>query len=620
MMNTEDRNRPSLARPRHAPSTLADLFATSVRDHATAVAMVAPGQPDLTYAELQRQMELIVCGLADAGFGRGSRIGITLPDGPEFAVTMLAVCSAATCAPLNDKLDEDALVRLLLAMRIDALIAPEGSNSAAIRAARRAAIALIALRPTPRNCAGILELIPESPRGQVAVEPPLFDDIALLMHTSGTTSAPKIVPWEQWRAAEMARNRVELSRIDQFDRCLVALPLHSSAGIRRVLAVLLTGGSIVCPGVRTADATIELLESAAVTQYFAPPAAHIALLEALECRVPRPRLFLKAIWSGTTDLPDAVRARLEQAFSVPVIVGYGMTESGSITQTPFPPERAPLGSVGRATNIDIAIADGVGRLLGPDEPGEIIVQGPEVFAGYENNDEANRAAFRDGWFRTGNAGHIDRDGFVYLAGRLTDIINRGGLKIAPIEVEAALAQHPLVIEAAACGIPHPTLGQDLAAAVVLRDRVSESDLRRFLRTRLATFKIPTHIIELADLPRGAAGKVNRTELANTLERTAPAKYELPVGREETEIACIFSEVLQVPSVGRRDNFFDLGGDSLRGMRVLTAVEAALGAAVTLDVLFDHPTVLELAAALGAGTRARSAHFAPSAHGGLESSA
>jgi acyl-CoA synthetase (AMP-forming)/AMP-acid ligase II/acyl carrier protein len=543
-----------------------------------------------------------------------------LPDGQEFVVAMLAVCSAATCAPLNDKLDEDALVRLLNAMRIDALIAPEGSNSAAVHAARRAAVALIALRSLRHAHAGVVELIPESPRGRVDVVRPRVDDIALLMHTSGTTSPPKIVPWKQWRVAETARNRVELARIDRFDRSLIALPLHSSAAIRRVLARLLTGGSIVCPGELSTGATIELLECAAPTQYFAPPASHIALLEEFERRVPRPRHFLKAIWSGTTDLPAVVRARLEQAFSVPVIVGYGMTESGSITQTPFPPQRAPAGSVGRATNMDIAIADEAGRLLGPDEPGEIIVRGPEVLEGYENDDAANQAAFRDGWFRTGDLGRIDREGFVHLTGRLTDIINRGGLKIAPGEVEAALAQHPQVVEAAAFGVDHPTLGQDLTAAVVLRERVSERDLLRFLHANLAAFKIPTNIVELAQLPRGSAGKINRTELAGILEQTARVKYEPPVSREEIEIARIFSDVLQAPSVGRRNHFFDLGGDSLRGMRVLAAVDATLGVSVTLEVLFDHPTVSEFAAAIGARTRPRIEHPGSSARDEIDRSA
>src|SRR5678815_1262535 len=172
------------------------------------------------------------------------------------------------------------------------------------------------------------------------------------MHTSATTGAPKVVPLQQWRVAETLRNRVELSRIDDSDRCLIAFPLHSSAGIRRALAGLVSGASIICPGAIAADATIELLESLAPTQYFAPPASHIALLEAFERRTPRARHCLKTIWAGTTDLPDTVRSRLELAFDVPVIVGYGATESGSIAQTPFPPARTPPGSVGLATNID----------------------------------------------------------------------------------------------------------------------------------------------------------------------------------------------------------------------------------------------------------------------------
>lgn len=613
-MDMEEPKKPGWARPRHPPSTLARLLAASIRDHPAAVAIAAPDRPDLSYTDLGRTLGRIAAELADAGFGRGTRIGIALPDGPELAVAILAVCSATTCASLNAALDEEALVRLLVAMRIDALIVPEGSDSPAARAARRAAVALIELRCSPRDSIGGLGLLAESTRGRTAVEPPRADDIALLMHTSGTTATPKIVPFEQWRVAESVRNRVELSRTDGSDRYLVALPLHSSAGIRRMLSGLLTGGSIICAGALTAEATIELLESLAPTQYFAPPASHIALLEAFERRVPRPRHCLKAIWAGTTDLPDAVRARLELAFAVPVMIGYGTTESGVIAYTPFPPARAPAGSVGRATVNEIGIADDAGRLLGPDESGEIVVRGPEVFDGYENDDDANRAAFRDGWFRTGDLGRIDRDGFVYLSGRLADIINRGGMKIAPNEIESALVRHPQVIEAAAFAIVHPTLGQDLAAAVVLRDRVSESELRRYLRGVLAAFKIPTRIIEVAQLPRGSSGKVARGELAELLAATVQPGNEPPIGREETEIARIFADVLKAPSAGRRDNFFDLGGDSLSAMHVLTAVEAALGVSVALEVLFNCPTVSEFAAAIGDGRRVGAANPGPEAHG------
>jgi oxalate---CoA ligase len=602
--------------PRYPLATLSQLLAASIRRRSEAVAIVTPGKPALTYADLGRKLDTIAASLAGAGFGRGARIGIALPDGTDFAIVLLAVCSTATCAPLNAALDEDALVRLLVAMRIDALIVPEGRDSAAVRAARRASVTLIALRDSSGDPGGNPELVAGATRGSVAIDAPLADDIALLMHTSGTTGAPKVVPLQQWRVAETLRNRVELSRIDASDRCLIALPLHSSAGIRRALAGLVSGGSIICPGAIAAEATIELLEALAPTQYFAPPASHIALLEGFERRVPRARHCLKTIWAGTTDLPDAVRSRLERVFGVPVIVGYGATESGSIAQTPFPPVRTPAGSVGLATNIEIGIADGTGHLLGPDEPGEIVVRGPEVFDGYEHDDRANRAAFRDGWFRTGDVGRIDRDGFVYVSGRHTEIINRGGTKIAPSEIEAALVQHPQVIEAAAFAIAHPTLGEDLAAAVVLRNTVSESELRRFLRAGLATFKIPTRIVDVARLPRGSSGKIDRSALAALVARTIQ-QSEPPIGREETEIARIFADVLKVPAVSRRDNFFDLGGDSLSAAHVLTAVEAALDVSVGLEMLFDCPTVFEFAAAVARSSHADAAHPAARVLGKIE---
>jgi len=592
------------------------LLAASIRDHSEAVAIVTPGERALTYADLGRKVDTIAATLAGAGFGRGARIGIALPDGTDFAIVLLAVCSAATCAPLNAALDEDALVRLLVAMRIDAVIVSEGRDSAAVRACRRASVTLIALRGSAGDQGGSLELVAESMRGSVAIGAPLADDIGLLMHTSGTTGAPKIVPWKQWSVAEAVRNRIELSRIDGSDRCLIAFPLHSSAGIRRALAGLVSGASIICPGAIAAEATIELLESLAPTQYFAPPASHIAVLETFERRTPRPRHCLRTIWGGTTDLPDAVRSRLELAFGVPVIVGYGTTESGSIAQTPFPPVRTPAGSVGLATNIEVAIADDAGQLLGPGEPGEIVVRGPEVFDGYENDDRANRAAFRNGWFRTGDVGRVDHEGFIYVSGRHTDIINRGGTKIAPSEIEAALVRHPQVIEAAAFAIAHPTLGQDLAAAVVLRDTVSESELRRFLRAGLATFKIPARIIDVAQLPRASSGKIDRSELAALVARTIQ-QSEPPIGREETEIARIFADVLKVPTVGRRDNFFDLGGDSLSATHVLTAVDSALGVSVGMEMLFDCPTVSEFAAAVARGAPAGAAHPLPRVLGKIE---
>ena len=597
----------SSLRPRHVASTLAQLLDAAIRNHSDKTAVLAPNCPPLTYASLGRQFEATAGALADAGYGRGSRIGVAMPDGPEFAVAVLAVVRTATCVPLNQRLEQQALVKLMMAMRVDALIVADGADSAAVGAARQAKVSLLRLQAKPNAGAGRFVLLAEQQREAVQPEVPSPDDVAIVGHTSGTTSTPKIVPYEQWRVAQAARNRVDRGELSAIDRILLLTPLFSLGTIRRcLLPPLLVGGSIVCPVALEAKALVDMIETFAPTQCLAPPAMLMALLDEFERRSPRPQHSIRLIYSSYSDLPADVQVRLQTVFRAPVVRTYGMTETGNIAQTPLPPEQAPAGSVGRASVGEVAVADATGRILGFDEQGEILVRGPEVVGGYENDAEANQSAFRAGWFRTGDLGRIDRDGFIYLEGRLKDVINRGGAKISPREVEDALAQHPSVIEAAAFAVPHPTLGEDVAAAVVLRKAASvrESELRRHARGQLAAFKVPARIIEVDRLPRGSLGKVDRVELAKMAEQQGPARFEPPQRGEEAELARIFTETLDAPIVGRQDSFFDLGGDSLRGVRVLASVEETFGVAVTLDLLFDHPTLAAFAAEIGTLVRQR----------------
>jgi acyl-CoA synthetase (AMP-forming)/AMP-acid ligase II/acyl carrier protein len=586
--------------PRHPPRTLAQLLQESIREHAQREAILAPGRLPLTYARLGQQLEETARALAAVGYGRGSRIAVALPAGPEFAVAALALTCAATCAPLNRALGEEGLATLLSAMRVDALLA-EPDDAAAIRAAGRASVAVLRLRRSLHDCAGVFELEAERQRAPVPIEPVALDDIALLGHTSGTTARPKIVPYEQWRLAEAVRNRAEQRGFSSAERCLLVSPLHALGTPRRILIPpLLRGGSVLCPAALDGRSVVDALEALAPTQLFASPVLLQSMLEEFERRRPPPEHALRCIYASYSELPPTLRERLERTFGVPVFFTYGMSETTAIAETPFPPVIAPAGSVGRPTTLEVAVADEAGRQLGAGETGEIIVRGAEVIAGYENDDEANRQAFRDGWFRTGDAGWIDRDGFLYLSGRLKDIVNRGGMKIGPGEVESALACHPQVAEAAAFGLPHPTLGEDLAAAVVLRDgpAVDESELREFLLARLPSFKVPTLIFPASQLPRGSLDKVNRNELVKLAEQRMQTDFEAPVAGVETEVARIFAEVLSAPHVGRMDNFFRLGGDSLRGVRVLASIEEAFALSVSLDLLFDHPTVAALAGKIG----------------------
>ncbi len=586
--------------PGNRPSTVAEALGDSIREHAGQEAILAPGLPALTFDRLGVQIEATVCALAEAGYGRGSRIAVALPDGPEFAVAVMAVSCAATCVPLSDRLDEPSVLELLRAIRVDAVMVREGNVSAARRAADRVGVDVIRLR-SPADAAGSFDLVFERKRAPVSIQGALPGDIALIAHTSGTTSAPKIVPFEQWRIASAACNRLALGHLEPADRVLLLMPLSSMGAIRRSLLLPLANGCpVICPTAVDGRALVDILVEYAPTQCIASPVTLVGMRDEFERRVPRPRHSLRLIRSSNAELRPADREALERTFGVPVTQVYGMTETGIIAQTPLPPSPSAPGSVGfPAQGVEIAIASPDGEMLGAEQVGEVVVRGTEVFAGYENNPEANRAAFRNGWFRTGDSGRIDAQGMLHLVGRIKDVINRGGVKIAPREIEDALSQHMAVREAAASAVPHRTLGEDVAAAVALHDEAvaTEAELRHFARGRLHASKAPGRILIVDRLPRGALEKIDRNALALLAERIALPAKDPPLNRDEELVAAMFAEILEVAEIGRHDGFFECGGDSLRGVRVLARVEEVFGVSTTLDLLFDHPRVAEFAIAL-----------------------
>lgn len=574
-----------------------DLIDASIRSHAGRVAFVAPGRSDLSYADLGRLLETTRRCLASAGYTRGHRIAVALPHCPENALALLAVMCAATCAPLNDELTEDDLARLLAAMRIDALIVPVPRASAAAAAARRLGIDLIGLRALPDEPAGMFELIPGGRRASTEPELPAPEDTALLTHTGGTTGLPKIVPLEHWRLAWGVRRRLELTGIEASDRYLFVMPFRSMAAMRRgLLLALSVGAAMICAPSHDSATLAGLLESAAPTLLMAPPVVLTAVVDEVAHRSPPPRHALKYVISAFTSLGPAAARQVEQTLGVPVVVIYGTTEAGQIAQSPLPPERAPAGSVGWPYLHDVEIRDDGGHRLPAGEVGEIVVRSPEVFSGYEGDEAANRAAMLGDWYRTGDTGYVDRDGFVFLTDRIGDLINRGGNKIVPSEIEDVLKKHARVADAAAFGVPHPTLGQDLAVAVVPRESPPrEAELRRFVRSRLAAFKLPSRYLVVSELPRTALGKVDRPKLREIFDQTRQLTFEEPRDGVEAEVARIFGEVLGVCGIGRNDSFFDLGGDSLRIVSVLQELEKALGSKPDFEALFDHPTVAAFAA-------------------------
>jgi len=587
---------------RTPPRTIVDLLAPPIRDAADAPAILAPDRAPLTFAGLGRMMRSVAATLAGAGYGRGARIAVALPAGPECAVAILAVCGCATCAPINSEPDEQTLSHLLTAMRIDALMAPAGDRSRVVCAAQRSGVAILELEVAGDAYAGEFTLAIGTRRPAVAIEPPRVGDVALVSHTSGTTSLPKIVPLAQHAVAEAARAYADIRSIGAHDRVLLLAPLYSIPGLcRNLIPALMVGGSAVCPPGLDAARFVEWLDRYRPTHYFGAAAQHLAILDILESHAAPVRHCLRFVFSGATMLPTAAVERLERILGVPVLEGYGMTETGSIAQTLPPPAHSPRGSVGRASNAEVAIMDADGHHLAADETGEIVVRGSEVFDGYEGDPQADAEAFRAGWFRTGDLGRIDRDGFIFIAGRLKDLINRGGTKIAPSVVEDALTRHAQVLEAAAYGVPHPTLGEDVSAVVILRRGASatEAELRDFARARLAAFLVPTRVIAVPSIPRGALGKVKRGELAALAARHDPIKRVAARDPGEALVLGVFADVLGRDDIGVDDNFFQLGGDSMTCARARARIAASCGVELPVNAVFLQPTAAALAACLRA---------------------
>ena len=348
---------------------------------------------------------------------------------------------------------------------------------------------------------------------------PAPDGEALALHTSGTTARPKLVPLRHVNLCASARNIAVALELGPDDRGLSPMPLfHVHGLVAGVLSALYAGGAAWCAPRFDALRLFRWLDAAEPTWVTAVPTMYRALLaRAGRNRRTVERHRLRLLRSSSAAMPPGLLTRLEEAFGVPVLESYGMTEAAQqICANPPPPGRRKPGSVGPAAGPEVRILDADGAPAATGTDGEVAIRGENVMAGYADNPAANAAAFTaDGWFRTGDWGRLDADGDVTLAGRIRDIINRGGEKLSPAEIEHALLAHPRVTEAVAFAVPHRALGEDVGAAVVA-DGAGERELRAFAAARLASFKVPRHLVLVAKLPRGPTGKVIRAGLAARL--------------------------------------------------------------------------------------------------------
>ena len=480
---------------------------------ASAIAIAAPGAAPLTYGDFARHCDAALAALNRLGLGRGDRLAMVLPNGPEMAASFVACACAVTAAPLNPAYREDEFHFYMADLKARALLVEEGSVSPAIAAAQRLGIPVFTLDQYAITGETVSVISKQGPAEA--------EDVALVLHTSGTTSRPKIVPLTHTNLLASAANIQRALKLLPQDRCLNIMPLfHIHGLVAAVLASLHAGACVFCAPGFNALKFFGWMEEARPTWYTAVPTMHQAILS----RATRNAEIIKAnplkfIRSSSASLPVPVFHSLEQAFNCPVIEAYAMTENAhQMTSNQLPPGKRKPGFVGCASGPAVAIMSVDGRLLAAGEEGEIVTRGPNVTLGYENNAKANAEGFAHGWFHTGDQGFMDADGYLKITGRLKEIINRGGEKVAPVEVDEILLEHPAVHQAVTFAMPHGKLGEDVGAAVVLREgmKVSERELRDFASQRLAAFKVPRRIMFLEEIPKGPTGKLQRVGLAQKL--------------------------------------------------------------------------------------------------------
>jgi oxalate---CoA ligase len=487
-----------------------------------APALSAPGGVALTYGDLRALVADVAASLASQGIGPGDRVGIVLDNGPEMAAAFLAIGSAATAAPLNPSYRAEEFEFYLTDLRAKLLIVADGKDSPSVGVAQKLGVPIARLLAHPERGAGTFSLRDEgvvsaAPRSQHPASP---DDIALVLHTSGTTSRPKIVPLAHKNIAASAANIRKTLALTAQDRGLVIMPLFHIHGLIAALSAPLSAGGEVCcsPGFNALK-FFAWLDEVKPTWYTGVPTMHQAIL----LRAPGNAEIVKHhrlrfIRSSSSALPPTVIAELERVFGVPVVEAYGMTEAAhQMASNPLNGPRKP-GTVGPSGGPEIRVVDDTGTTVPRGRTGEIVIKGPNVMTSYENNPKANADAFYDGWFRTGDQGMMDDDGYVAITGRLKEIINRGGEKISPREVDEIIMEHPAVHQCVTFAMPHDMLGEDVAAAIVLRQGASASDkeLREFASERLAPYKVPRKILILTEIPVGATGKLQRIGLAQKL--------------------------------------------------------------------------------------------------------
>lgn len=598
--------------------TVRCLVERGARTSGGSLAITAPGRMALSYDDLHSFLVETAEAMGRFGVHRPCRVATVLPTGPEAVTVVLAVMYSTICVPLNAAYRESEFAARFERLKVGCLVTQEGASPAAVAAARALRIPVFCITWEATGPTGVFKFRDTASWGPGTVDPgPWPNDLALVMETSGTTGVPKHVPLTNRNICASASHISKWMSLGADDRFLSVGASHQIAGIGLTLASLCAGSIICyCPGFYGAQ-FFAWLDEFRPTWFWASPVMLRELLpHARRNRELLMRCSLRFIRSGSDSLPPPLLAEVEEVFGVPVIENYGMTEaSPQIASNPLPPRRRKPGSAGLPAGPEIMILGAHDRPAPAGESGEILIRGPNVMRGYEDDPEANAGAYWNGWFRTGDLGCCDAEGYLFVQGRLDDMINCGGEKVSPHEIEDVLLRHPAVAEAAAFATPGRRLAEEVAAAVVPQcgATVEETELRHFVAKHLSRFKVPSRILAVAQIPKGPGGKVQRVGMAarlglgSMLKRDKPSegvKLVPPSTPLENELAGIWSRIPNVQGIGIHDDFFDLGGDSFAFNLLLSEMSEKFGDSdCVLDWIdfLDAPTIAAMESALQRGS-------------------
>jgi acyl-CoA synthetase (AMP-forming)/AMP-acid ligase II/thioesterase domain-containing protein/acyl carrier protein len=579
------------------PQTIAEAISQHAAHDPNRAAIVGKGFAPFSFGELDLWIKQIGDQLRAAGIGPHSRVGLMLPRGPEGAILGIAVAAHAISIPLNFNRPKPEIEEELARVGLDALVLPSWVESPAVAIARSSSFGMMeASRAPAGSLASVaLQQVRETPVLVRRSVNTALDSVALIFTTSGTTGTPKLIPVTHENLFVTADKMRQWFNLCPEDRTAFVLPGYYGAAIKiSLLAPLLLGGSVVLPTTQQVEDLTAWVPDLCPTWLWGNPTFFQAVLDRLRSGAgPKLTHSLRFVVSGTAHLPPTLRIELEATLGVPVLQSYGMSEAGILAADPAPPAKRKPGTVGLISRDELAIVGANGDDLPTGEVGEIVVHGPTVSPDI-GADEGQRS--EDRWLFTGDLGSIDSEGYLTVVGRTKELINRGGEKISPYEVERALLLHPSVKEAAAFSVPHPRLGENVAAAVVLKSETNTTppDIKTFLSDNLAPFKIPQHIFVVPELPKGPTGKISRSELSDSMAHRIrdAAPPESPL---EFQVLDIWQSLLAREDIGIDDDFFELGGDSLLAVQMVLEVEAFARRKIPLSAVRAIYTIRQLAA-------------------------